>query len=466
MKETLGSPPISTKFERIARMARNMPGAALTTLSHYIDIEWLREAYRRTRKDGAVGVDKKTASEYAENLEGNLRSLLERMKSGSYKAPPVRRVYIPKPDGRQRPLGIPTLEDKVLQRAVLMALEPIYEQDFRDCSYGFRPKRGAHDALESLRERAMEMKGGWVLETDIKSFFDSVDHEVLRQILTRRVRDGVLVRLIGKWLKAGVMEEGCVYHPKTGTPQGGVISPLLANIVLHEVIDVWFEEQVKPRLSGDAHLVRYADDLVIVCANGRDAKRVLEVLPKRLGRYGLEMHPDKTRVVRFGRPLRRGSKPRRRERPGTFDFLGFTHYWGKSLEGNWVIKRKTSSSRLRRTLQRIASWCRKNRHQRVADQHKKLSEMLLGHDAYFGVQSNFRALSVLRHWVRRIWRKWLSKRSRKSRVSWEKMDRLLERYPLPKARIVHQGHHAQQSRDPRNRMREIRTSGSVGAPGG
>ncbi len=465
MKGTPNPRLISTKLERIAELARKMPGVALRTLAHHMDIEWMREAYRRTRKDGAVGVDGQTAVAYEENLEDNLRSLLDRAKSGRYKAPPVRRVYIPKGDGRKRPIGIPTLEDKVLQRAVAMVLGAVCEEDFLDCSYGFRPGRSAHDALHALREQMMAMHGGWILETDIESFFDSVDKAVLREILTRRVRDGVLVRLIGKWMNAGVMEDGRVYRPETGTPQGGVISPLLANIVLHEVVDTWFEEQVKPRLRGRAHLVRFADDLVIVFAREDDARRVMDVLPKRMGKYGLRLHPEKTRLVRFERPPYRAS-PTREERPETFDFLGFTHYWAKSRNGNWVVKRKTQRGRFTRTLKRIAAWCREHRHDPVAEQHKVLSAKLRGHDAYFGVTGNSRALGALRHWVERIWRTWLSRRSSKASINWEKMGRILVRYPMPKPRIHRRGEPAQRNRGPRNRMREIRTSGSVGAPGG
>jgi group II intron reverse transcriptase/maturase len=271
MSGTPNPESISTKLEQIAKRAKEMPGVAFNTLAHHIDIEWLREAYRRTRKDGAVGVDGQTAVEYAANLEVNLQSLLDRAKSGDpYRAPPVRRVHIPKGDGsKTRPIGIPTFEDKVLQRAVAMVLEAVYEQDFYDCSYGFRPGRSAHDALRALREPLMEMNGGWVLEADIEKFFDSVDRAQLQEILRRRVRDGVLLRLIGKWLNAGVMEDGRVYRPDAGTPQGGVISPLLANIYLHEVLDEWFACQVKTRLRGRAHLVRYADD----CAPRRRRSR-------------------------------------------------------------------------------------------------------------------------------------------------------------------------------------------------
>jgi len=276
-------------------------------LAHHMDIDWLKEAYRKTRKDGAVGVDGQTAKDYAVDLEANLQSLLDRAKAGDpYKAPPVRRVYIPKGDGSLRPLGITTFEDKVLQRAVVMLLEPLYEQDFMDCSYGFRPKRSAHQALEAIWQQLMRMGGGWVLDVDIRQYFDTLDHGCLREILDKRMRDGVVRRLIGKWLKAGVLDQGCITFPETGTPQGGVVSPLLANIYLHEVLDVWFAQEVKPRLRGEAFLVRYADDFVMGFALEEDARRVLDVLPKRFEKYGLKIHPDKTRLVEFRKPKRFG----------------------------------------------------------------------------------------------------------------------------------------------------------------
>ena len=275
-------------------------------------MEWLREAHRRTRKDGALGIDGQRAGAYAVELDENLHSLLDRAKSGMYRAPPVRRVNIPKGNGETRPLGIPTFEDKVLQRAVAMVLGAVYEQDFLDCSYGFRPKRSAHQALDALQDAATRMYGGWVIELDIRKYFDSIDHERLREVLDGRVRDGVIRRLIGKWLNAGVMEAGELRSSsEAGTPQGGVISPLLANIFLHEVLDVWFDQQVKPRLRGRAMLVRYADDAVVLFQYEDDAKRVMEVLPKRFGKYGLALHPEKTRLVPF-RALRRGDRPVRR----------------------------------------------------------------------------------------------------------------------------------------------------------
>ena len=329
--------------------------------SHHIDRDVLHAAYAATRKDGAVGLDGQTADDYAQNLEANLQSLLDRFKSGQYVAPPVRRVHIPKGDGRTtRPIGIPTFEDKVLQRAVMMVLESVYEQDFRDCSFGFRPGRSAHQALQHLWEQTMLMGGGWVIDLDIQGFFDALDHSHLRRFLDQRVRDGVLRRAIDKWLRAGVLEDGRVSRSVLGTPQGGVVSPLLANIYLHHVLDVWFTTEVQPRLRGRSVLVRYADDVVIVVERESDAHRVLDVLPKRLGRFGLTMQPEKSRLVRFVRPRfgwRAGQDGDRFPPPGPFDFLGFTHYWCIGRNGSWVLKRKTAKDRLRRSLTAVNRWC-------------------------------------------------------------------------------------------------------------
>jgi group II intron reverse transcriptase/maturase len=439
MGETSSSTTVSTKLERIAELAREMPQAALTTLAHYIDIDWLREAYRRTRKDGATGVDRQTADEYTRHLDENLRSLLERAKSGSYVAPPVRRVHIPKGDGSQtRPIGIPTFEDKVLQRAVAMVLEAVYEQSFRDCSYGFRPGRSAHQALRVVQSQTVKMAGKWVLEVDIRNFFGTLDHSLLRDIVRKRVRDGVVLRLIGKWLNAGVMERGAIEYPEAGTPQGRVISPVLANIYLHEVLDDWFVQQVVPRLARRATLVRFADDLVIIFGHERDARRVFDVLPKRLAKYGLTLHPEKTRLVDFRRPDRRASASSEDDacsRPGTFDLLGFTHYGAVSRKGYWVVKQKTAADRFRRTLKRIADWCQRYRHEPVREQWAALRRKLLGHFGYFGITGNFRALRNLRYRVIAVWRKWLSRRSQRAWISWDAMMRLLARYPLPEPHI-------------------------------
>jgi RNA-directed DNA polymerase len=434
MPGTKSPTSVSTKLQRIAELARRFPGKVLTTLAHHIDIEFLHEAYRRTRKDGAAGVDHQTANEYEERLEENLRSLLDRFKSGTYYAPPVRRVLIPKGDGRQtRPIGIPTFEDKVLQRAVAMVLEAVYEQEFLECSYGFRPDRSAHQALEAVRSGLMNMNGGWVLEVDIKAFFDTLGHGHLRSFLDQRVRDGVLRRTIDKWLKAGVFEAGQVHHPDEGTPQGGVVSPILANIYLHEVLDTWFETEVKPRLSGHAFAVRYADDAVLVFSSEVDARKVLEVLPKRFGKYGLTLHPEKTRLIRFERPG--GTPPE--GGPGerrSFDLLGFTHYWARSLKGAWAVFKRTMQSRFSRAATAIAQWCRRHRHLPVREQHTKLAQKLRGHYGYYGITPNGDAVSRFLHAVERIWRKWLGRRNQRG-MTWKRFKKLLAHYPLPRPRV-------------------------------
>lgn len=427
---------VSTKLHRIAELARQRPQAVLTTLAHHIDLEWLVVAHAQTRKDGATGVDCQTADAYAKDLEGNLQRLLDRLKAGTYVAPPVRRVHIPKGDGRTRPIGIPTFEDKVLQRAVLMVLEAVYETEFLDVSYGFRPGRSAHQALQALWEGLTRQGGGWVVEVDIQGFFDTLDHGHLRRILDQRVRDGVLRRVIDKWLTAGVLEGGAVHHPDLGTPQGGVISPLLANVYLHEALDRWFETEVKPRLTGRAFAIRYADDFVLVFEQEADARRVLAVLPKRFGRYGLTLHPTKTRLVDFRRPDRRASSGASR-RPGTFDLLGFTHHWGQSWRGGWVVKRRTMSRRFSRARQAVARWCRQARHWPIAVQHRGLAVKRRGHYAYYGITGNARALGRFLDAVERVWRTWLARRSQRARMSWATFQRLLQRYPLPPPRVVH-----------------------------
>lgn len=429
---------VSTRLQRIAHLAKEDRNRSFMSLAHHIDLDFLREAYRRTRKDGAPGVDGQTAAEYEANLEENLQSLLDRFKSGRYKAPPVRRVYLPKGSdpSKKRPIGIPTFEDKILQRAVTMVLEAIYEEEFLACSYAFRPGRSAHQALGDLWKHLMEMGGGWLVEADIQSFYDELDHGQLRGFLDQRVRDGVLRRTLDKWLKAGVMEGESLSYPAAGTPQGGVVSPMLSNIYLHKVLDEWFEAAVKPRLHGAAYLIRFADDFVVVFELETDARRVLEVLPKRFGRYGLRLHPDKTRLLRFERPggKAREQKAQPHEEPRSFDFVGFTHFWEKSRRGRWVVKRKTAPDRLTRALRRLNLWCRQNRHAPIAWQHGELLRKLRGHRDYYGIAGNSRSLNSLLHRVKRIWRKWLSRRSHESNLTWQRFNLLLERYPLPNLR--------------------------------
>ena len=461
---------VFTKQRRIAELAKQSPAMAFTSLAYLLDVDWLREAYRRIRKSGAPGVDGQTSSDYERNLEENLQSLVDRAKSGTYRAPPVRRVHIPKggSTNETRPIGIPTLEDKLLQRAVVMLLEPIYEQDFHECSYGFRPGRSAHDALKALWLQLTDRGDGWILEVDIRKFFDNLDHGYLRELLQQRVRDGVLCRLIGKWLKAGVLEDGQLSYPDAGSPQGGVISPLLANVYLHYVLDEWFQREVRPRMRGKAYLIRYADDFVVGFTDESDARRVMAVLPKRFAKYGLTTHPTKTRLVPFRRP--RGGRQRPSldsgERPGTFDLLGFTHYWGRSRKGHWVVKRKTASDRFSRAIKTIDLWCRQNRHLVISEQHRILCQKVQGHYAYYGITHNVSALSRFQREVVARWRRWLARRNRLGVLSWTRMQRLLERYPLPRPRIMHSM--VRPVANPLSRgtvCSNVGTYGSVGAPG-
>jgi RNA-directed DNA polymerase len=418
-------------------MARTHRDRAFASLHHVLDLDWMLEAYRATRKDGATGVDGVTAAEYAEELEANLLDLLDRIKSGRYQAPPARRTYIPKADGTQRPLGIMTFEDKVAQRAIVMLLEAIHEQDFLPCSYGFRPGRSAHDALHDLRTALMTQGLRWVLDIDIKRYFDTIPHSHLRGFLDRRVTDGVVRRMIDKWLKAGVLESGSLTRATEGTPQGGVASPLLANIYLHYVLDEWVATVVTPRLKGRYILVRYADDLVMAFEDHLDGKRVLRALDQRLTRYGLTLHPEKSRFIdfRFRRP---GGQRHPATSGTTFDFLGFTHVWGRSRRGKDVVRQVTAKGRFARALAVVNEWCQRNRHQSLQHQHAHLSAMLRGHYGYYGITGNGRRIRWYLHQVERIWKKWLSRRGRHGNFRWDRLRDLLKRHPLPPARIMRQ----------------------------
>ncbi len=440
MKDTLRSENVFTKQGRIADIARQQPAQRLTALNHCLDVAWLTEAYHRVRQDSAPGVDGQTVADYGQHLEENLRELLHRAKRGSYVAPPVKRVHIPKEgSGETRPIGMPTTEDKVLQRAVAMLMEPIYEEAFYDFSYGFRPGRSPHQGLEAFWQAASSTGVGWVLEVDIRKYFDSVDRSKLKALVGQRIGDGVVLRLLSKWLHAGVMEEGRLHYPEAGTPQGGVISPLLSNIYLHEVFDRWFADVVRERMEGSVFAVRYADDLVIGFTHRRDAERVYRVIFQRFEKYGLKLHPEKTRLVAFGRPEKAGADGNGATEPGTFDFLGFTHYWGKSRKGYWVIKRKTAAKRLRRSLKATGDWCRRYRHKGMLEQFQTLVRKLEGHYAYYGITGNGRSLNQARTETVKLWQKWLQRRSREpGAMTWERMSRLLrETFMFPYARVVH-----------------------------
>jgi RNA-directed DNA polymerase len=410
---------VSTKQERIAELARKNPAMAFTSLNHYLDYEWMEYAYQCTRKDGAVGVDGQTAQDYVANLERNLLSLIDRLKSGTYRAPPVRRHYIPKSDrSGQRALGIPCFEDKLAQRAIVMLLEPIYEQDFLDCSFGFRPGRSAHQALQAVRTGIMEQGGRWVLDIDVRKYFSSISHAELRECLARRVTDGVVRRLIDKWLKAGVLEEGQLFYPEAGTPEGGVISPVLSNIFLHYVLDDWFTHVVQPRLRGPSTLVRYCDDFVMLFAYKDDAERVWRVLGKRLGKFGLQIHPDKSRMVDFRYQPTVAHDVGGSGLATTFNFLGFSHLWVRSRRGKPVVRQQMAKDRLARALRGISQLCRRMQHWPLREQHQRLCLTLRGLYGYYGISGNFHRLSELVDQARACWRKWLSRRSNDSHLTW------------------------------------------------
>lgn len=434
MGDTPRSQTISTELQRIAEQARSYPESVFTTLVHLIDLDMLKEAYRRTRKNAAPGVDRVTATKYAENLEENLEDLHARLREKRYKAPPVARTWIEKEDGKKRPIGKPTFEDKIVQRAVVMILGAIYEQDFYEFSYGFRVGRSPHHALEAIWQQCMRMNIGWIVDADVSGFFDSIDHSLLRKTIRKRVNDGGIIRLIGKWLNAGVLEEGVISHSDEGTPQGGVISPMLANIFLHEILDDWYVKEVKPRLKGRSFLVRFADDFIIGCERENDARRIMAVLAKRFNRFRLTIHPKKSKLIKFSKP-----PGRKGDRGGddTFDFLGFTHYWARSRKRNWIIKRKTVGKKLRRSMKAIWQWCRTNRHLPMKVQQRKLNQKLIGHYQYYGIRHNYRMLNKFYQKTKIVWRYWLSRRSNKSHIPWEKFDVLFAAYRLAKPRIVH-----------------------------
>jgi RNA-directed DNA polymerase len=433
MEDTQKSRTVSTKIQQIAEQAKGYPDKIFTSLAHLMDVDMLKEAFSRTNKKSAAGTDGVTAGDYEQKLEENLRGLHDRLRTGRYSATPVERVWRDKEDGSKRPIGMPVLEDKIVQRAGVMLLEAVYEQDFYDCSYGGRPGRSAHQALLELREQCMKLNINWIVDADIKGFFDNINRKKLIEILRLRVNDGGIIRLIGKWFNAGVLDGGALSYPEKGTPQGGVISPMLANIFLHHVLDEWFVRKVKPRLQGRCFLIRFVDDFVIGCEYEADAKGLMEVLPKRFERYDLTIHPEKTKLVRFGRPGREDDA----YQGGAFDFLGFTHYWAKSLRGNWVVKRHTAKKRLRRTMKAYWEWCREHNHESLSEQFRMLNMKLRGYYQYYGIRGNYKKLEVVMEYVQKTWYYWLKRRSSKRKISAPVKERLKTVYVLPKPRILH-----------------------------
>ena len=422
---------MSPKLLKVVDRASKDPEARFNSLAHLIDEAALKRAFGRLEEDAGVGVDGVDKATYRENLDENIRLLHERLKSGRYRHQPIRRVHIPKGDGRTRPIGVSTTEDKIVQGAVKEVLEAIYEQDFLSCSFGFRPGRGTHDALRELNQMANYEGIQWIVEADIKSFFDSVDRGKLRELLRIRVADGSMMRLIGKCLHVGVLDGFELSTPEEGTVQGSIISPLLGNVYLHYVLDKWFEEQVKPKLTEHARLIRYADDFVIGFRNQEDAEQVMEWLHERMAAYGLALHPDKTRLIPFNRP-KKGEPLVNAE---TFDFLGFTIYWRKTRRGGWVMTMKTRKARLRKAIAALGDWCRRHRHWSRKEQHAALSRRLEGHYNYFGVNGNTDSLKKLYAQAKRLWLKWLCRRSQRKRLTWERFDQYLKAFPLPRPRV-------------------------------
>lgn len=432
MSDAKTSESVSTKRIKVAERAQREPEARLLALAQLIDEEMLMDAFERIRKDAAVGVDGIKKEEWGEALFGNIRGLHERMKQGRYRHQPIRRAHIPKESGKTRPIGISCIEDKVVQNALTMVLELIYEPVFLECSYGFRPRRSAHDALRALNAECMRGKINWVLEADIESYFDSIDRKLLMEMLRQRVNDESFMRLIGKCLHVGVLDGEQYTEPGTGTAQGSSLSPILGNVYLHHVLDVWFEREAKPRLKGHAHLVRYADDFVIGFELEHDARRVMEALHKRMAKHGLRLHAEKTRLFPFNRPPsgQSGGKG-----PGTFDFLGFTLYWRKTQRGTWAQNFRTRTARLRRSKQAIEDYCRSHRHESVKKQHAALRRRVHGHINYFGVNGNVDNVARLVRAAERSWYRWLRRRSNRTRLTWQRFAKLLQAFPLPAPRV-------------------------------
>jgi RNA-directed DNA polymerase len=427
---------VSQALERIRQAARQRKKEKFTTLLHHVSTAHLEQAFLELKEDAAPGVDGLTWRDYEADLERNLEDLHARVHRGAYRALPSRRVYIPKPDGRQRPLAVAALEDKIVQRATVAVLNAIYEEDFLGFSYGFRPGRGAHDALDALAVGIGSRKVNFILDADIRSFFDTVSQEWLIRFVEHRVGDKRIIRLIQKWLKAGVREDGEVTVSDRGTGQGSVVSPLLANIYLHYVFDLWAERWRRREATGDMIIVRYADDLVVGFEHETDARRFLDEMHERLGKYSLSLHPEKTRLIEFGRHAAANRKRRGLGKPETFSFLGFIFISGKSRRGKFQIKRKSRPDRMRAKLQAIKQELRRRMHQPIPRQGQWLKQVVTGYFNYHAVPTNGRALATFRFRVIDLWTRTLRRRSQKDRTEWERIKRLANDF-LPRSRILH-----------------------------
>ena len=441
-KQTRGNacsptPDLQSAQERIRQAARMDKELQFTSLWHHVyNVEQLRKAYFGTKRNAAPGMDGQTWQQYGENLEENLRDLSARLQSGAYRAKPVKRVYVPKEDGSDRPIGIPVLEDKIVQRAAVEVLNSIYETDFKGFSYGFRPRRSPHQALDALTVGITSKKVSWVLDADIRGFFDAIDHECLMKFIEHRIADQRVVRHIKKWLNAGVLEDGELTRAKEGTPQGGSISPLLANIYLHYVFDLWADQWRRQQASGDVIIVRFADDFVVGFQHRTEAERFREELQERLRKFNLELHADKTRLIEFGRFAAENTKARGEGKPDSFDFLGFTHICGKTRKGKFAVLRQTMRKKMQGKLKELKKELRRRMHHPISEVGQWLRSVLLGHYQYYGVPRNGRKLSAFRYHVLSYWLWTLRRRSQRHVVDWTRMNRLVDRW-LPQPRIQH-----------------------------
>lgn len=435
MLDSVPDQTVETKLGFIAAKARGNTRERFNNLLHLLNAEMLTSSFHELKKKGASGVDGVSWKEYGECLQERIAVLVREIHARSYRPQPARRVYIPKEDGSRRGLGIPATEDKMVERSIVKILEAIYEADFEDCSYGFRRGCGCHDALKAIDQTIMRKRTSYVIEADIRGFFDNVSHEWMLKFLEHRISDRRMVWLIARFLKAGYMESGMVHESSQGTPQGGNLSPMLANIFLHYVLDLWFEKKVKRMFTSASYLVRYADDFVIMTEKEDVAQRIAELLRERFKEFGLELHPDKTRVVSFGHDeAERADKENRR--PTTFDFLGMTHFCGKTRGGKFMVGHKTSGKRFRRSCARLREYLRKNRNVPVKEWWQTLCSKVRGHYHYYGISGNMDALKRFERIVKRQLVKWLNRRSQKKSFTMEKFYEYLERYPLPQPRIA------------------------------
>lgn len=425
------------KLSLISDHARRDPNFQFTSLAHLLNVDYLWDCYKSLNRNKAVGIDKVSWEEYGKHLEENLEDLVSRLKRKKYKPLPARRVYIPKGETEERPLGISALENKIIERGITWILESIYEQDFLDCSYGFRPNRNAHQALKELNDLIMFQPVNHIVEADIKGFFDNVSHDLLMEFIHIRIKDTTLLNLIRKFLKAGYIDDGILVKPDSGTPQGSILSPILANIFLHYVLDIWFEQTVKSHVNGFCEVVRYADDFVCMVRYAKEAGRIERGLKNRFTKYGLEIHPSKSRNISFGRYERENASAQKR-RANTFDFLGFTHYCDLSRKGKFKVGRKTSRKKYVAKCKEMNAWLKAIRNQvETKEWWKILKAKLRGHFQYYGVSENYKGIERFYKFTLRVVRKWMNRRSQKRKMSWERFMEYLEHYPLPKPRIVH-----------------------------